>query len=51
MTASKKSEAETLIAPDIQSASFRQMRQARRLELMEDYVELIADRFPISKAG
>lgn len=43
MTAIKKSEAETLIAPDIQSASFRQTRRARRLELMEDYVELIDD--------
>ncbi len=43
MTADKKSEPEPLIAPDIQSASFRQTRQARRLELMEDYVELIDD--------
>ena len=41
MTADKKSE--PLIAPDIQSESFRQTRQARRLELMEDYVELIDD--------
>lgn len=43
MTANKKSEQEQLIAPDIQSESFRRVRQARRLELMEDYVELIDD--------
>ncbi len=43
MTANKKSEPDTLIAPDIQSASFRQTRQAHRLELAEDYVELIGD--------
>jgi len=43
MTVHKKNELESLIAPDIQSASFRQTRQARRLELMEDYVELIDD--------
>ncbi len=41
MTADKKTE--PLIAPDVQSESFRQTRQARRLELMEDYVELIDD--------
>ena len=43
MTADKKTQSETLIAPDIQSASFRQSRQARKLELVEDYVELIGD--------
>ncbi|MGO9486125.1 MAG: manganese-binding transcriptional regulator MntR [Rhodomicrobium sp.] len=43
MTEEKKSASETLIAPDIQSESFRQTRLAHRLELMEDYVELIDD--------
>jgi DtxR family manganese transport transcriptional regulator len=43
MTAEKKSEPVRLIAPDIQSASFRQTRQAHKLELAEDYVELIGD--------
>ncbi|MGO8952454.1 MAG: manganese-binding transcriptional regulator MntR [Rhodomicrobium sp.] len=43
MTEEKKSEPSTLIAPDIQSASFRQTRQAHKLELVEDYVELIGD--------
>jgi DtxR family transcriptional regulator, manganese transport regulator len=43
MTAHKKSETDTLIAADVQSASFRQTRRARRLELVEDYVELIDD--------
>jgi DtxR family manganese transport transcriptional regulator len=38
-----KTEPETLISADIQSASFRQNRKARRLELVEDYVELIDD--------
>ena len=32
-----------MIAAEDQSASFRQTRQARKLELVEDYVELIAD--------
>lgn len=39
----KRNEPDTLISPDIQSESFRQYRQARRLELVEDYVELIDD--------
>src|SRR3974390_1047205 len=43
MTDGKKSETESLIAADLQSASFRQTRQARKLELVEDYVELIDD--------
>ncbi len=43
MTAGKKTETESLIAADIQSASFRQTRRARKLELIEDYVELIDD--------
>jgi DtxR family transcriptional regulator, manganese transport regulator len=43
MNADRKNDPEPLIAPDIQSESFRQTRQARRLELMEDYVELIGD--------
>jgi DtxR family transcriptional regulator, manganese transport regulator len=43
MAAPKKDEIDSLVAPDLQSASFRQTRQARRLELVEDYVELIAD--------
>ena len=43
MTSEKKSATDTLIAPDIQSESFRQTRRAHRLELMEDYVELIDD--------
>ncbi|GJD95421.1 manganese-binding transcriptional regulator MntR [Methylobacterium iners] len=32
-----------LIDPDVHVESFRQAREARRLELVEDYVELIAD--------
>jgi DtxR family manganese transport transcriptional regulator len=32
-----------LIDPDVHVESFRQAREARRLELIEDYVELIAD--------
>lgn len=43
MAEEKKCAADNLIAPDIQSESFRQTREARRLELMEDYVELIDD--------
>ena len=43
MTDGKKSETECLIDADLQSASFRQTRQARKLELVEDYVELIDD--------
>jgi DtxR family transcriptional regulator, manganese transport regulator len=43
MTSPKKSEAENLVAADVQSESFRLTRQARRLELVEDYVELIDD--------
>ena len=39
----KRNGTDTLIAPDIQSESFRQYRQSRRLELVEDYVELIDD--------
>jgi len=33
----------TLIAPDAQMESFKQARHNRRSELVEDYVELIAD--------
>lgn len=33
----------SLVAVDRQVESFRQAREARRLELVEDYVELIAD--------
>jgi DtxR family manganese transport transcriptional regulator len=43
MTSEKKSATDTLVAPGIQSESFRQTRAAHRLELMEDYVELIGD--------
>ncbi len=43
MMVPKKSETDTLVAADVQSASFRQTRRARRLELVEDYVELIDD--------
>ena len=43
MTSETKSATDTLVAPGIQSESFRQTRQAHRLELMEDYVELIDD--------
>lgn len=43
MTVQKKSEPDALLSPDIQSASFRETRHARRLELVEDYVELIGD--------
>jgi DtxR family transcriptional regulator, manganese transport regulator len=39
----RKSETDPLIAADIQSEGFRQNRQARRQELVEDYVELIDD--------
>ena len=39
----RKSETDTLISAEIQSAGFRQNREARRLELVEDYVELIDD--------
>ena len=43
MTGHRRTETDTLISADIQSESFRQNRQARRLELVEDYVELIDD--------
>jgi DtxR family transcriptional regulator, manganese transport regulator len=43
MSPDKKLETDSLIAADVQSASFRQTRQARKLELFEDYVELIDD--------
>ena len=33
----------SLIDPEVHVESFRQAREARRLELVEDYVELIAD--------
>jgi DtxR family manganese transport transcriptional regulator len=35
--------ASPLVDPHVQVESFRQAREARRLELIEDYVELIAD--------
>src|SRR6516225_2086843 len=38
-----RGEAVTLIDTETQVESFRQAREARRLELLEDYVELIAD--------
>ena len=43
MTAGKDLKTAALIAAEIQSASFRETRRARKLELVEDYVELIAD--------
>ncbi len=43
MTAGKDLKTDALIAAEIQSASFRETRRARKLELVEDYVELIAD--------
>jgi DtxR family transcriptional regulator, manganese transport regulator len=43
MTSEKNSATGTLVAPGLQSESFRQTRAAHRLELMEDYVELIDD--------
>ncbi len=43
MAGAKKAQIDPLVAPDLQSESFRQTRQARRLELVEDYVELIDD--------
>jgi DtxR family transcriptional regulator, manganese transport regulator len=43
MTPDKKSQTDRMIAAEVQCESFRQTRQARRLELVEDYVELIAD--------
>ena len=36
-------EAEHLVEPELQVESFRQAREARRSELVEDYVELIDD--------
>jgi len=38
-----RGEAVTLIDTETQVESFRQAREARRLELVEDYIELIAD--------
>ncbi|MGA7329017.1 MAG: manganese-binding transcriptional regulator MntR [Rhodomicrobium sp.] len=43
MAEKERCETEALPAAHIQSASFQQTRQARRLELVEDYVELIDD--------
>ncbi len=43
MTDQKKHETNALISADIQSESFRLNRQARRQELVEDYLELIDD--------
>ncbi len=43
MTGHRKTGTDTLIAADIQSAGFRQNRQARRQELVQDYLELIDD--------
>ncbi|MFI5015408.1 MAG: manganese-binding transcriptional regulator MntR [Hyphomicrobiales bacterium] len=37
------SDAVTLVDTETQVESFRQAREARRLELVEDYIELIAD--------
>jgi DtxR family manganese transport transcriptional regulator len=41
--AGRRHRAASLVAAEVQSESFRQTRQARRLELIEDYVELIDD--------
>lgn len=38
-----RAEAEHLVEPEVQVESFRQAREARRSELVEDYVELIDD--------
>ncbi len=43
MPGHRKHETDTLISADIQSAGFRQNRQARRQELIQDYLELIDD--------
>jgi DtxR family manganese transport transcriptional regulator len=43
MSEKKQSPEHELLDADLQSASFRQTREARRLELVEDYVELIDD--------
>src|SRR3974390_1701794 len=43
MAGVKQSKGGRLIAADLQSASFREARQARKQELLEDYVELIDD--------
>jgi DtxR family manganese transport transcriptional regulator len=43
MAGAKKLKNDVLIAADVQSASFRETRQARKQELVEDYVELIDD--------
>ena len=40
---SRSDPASPLVDPDVHVESFRQAREARRLELVEDYVELIAD--------
>ena len=40
---SRSDPATALVDPDVHVESFRQAREARRLELVEDYVELIAD--------
>lgn len=39
----KKEREEALVDPDTRAAAFRQARDARRSELLEDYVELIDD--------
>lgn len=38
-----RTETEHLVEPEVQVESFRQAREARRSELVEDYVELIDD--------
>src|SRR5271165_2890934 len=43
MAGVKQAKTGLLIAADLQSASFRETRQARKQELLEDYVELIDD--------
>lgn len=40
---SERTPESALIDPEVHVESFRQAREARRLELVEDYVELIAD--------
>ncbi len=43
MNETLKERPHSLVDPETQSESFRQTRRARRLELVEDYVELIDD--------
>jgi DtxR family manganese transport transcriptional regulator len=43
VTPSLSRQPDSLVAADVQAEAFRQVREARRVELFEDYVELIDD--------